>query len=419
MKRTRRSTYVRFLAAFCVLGVLGLASTLYVLAQERVVLPFQDVYSISAEFAEADGVNGGQGQPVNVAGVKVGQITAVRLVDGRARIAMQIKRALLPRVYGNATAALEPITPLKDMQIALAPGDASAPPLPAGAVIPLRATSAPVPLEDLLSRLDADTRTYLSSLLASLDQGTAGRNGDLRRALVALGPSATEARRLTTALAARRRALARLVHNLAIVSRAASRDDALRTVVQAGNQTLAALVAQDRPLRQAIRGLPETLDDAGNSLERLRPFAGDLHRALTALTPSVRRLPSTLDALDGLARTGTPALSGHLRPAVREARRLTSPLAPAVADLTQTAPALTGIAKTLNYALNELAYNPPGDDEGFLFWTAWAAHNLNSALSTGDAHGTIVRLMLMATCRGLQSTASSNPILQSLGTCPR
>lgn len=418
MNRTRRSTYTRFLTIFCLLGVLGLGSATYVLVQQRVVLPFQDVYSVSADFAETNGVSGGQGQPVNVAGVKVGQVTGVRLVDGRARVTMQIQRDLLPHVYRNASASLEPITPLKDMEIALNPGTAAAPVLPRGEPISLDATSAPVPIEDLLSRLDLDTRSYLSGLLASLDRGTAGRGDDLRRALAALGPSTEQAHLLTASLDSRRAALARLVHNLAIVSKAASQDSRLDEVVAAGNRTLDALVTQDRPLRRALAKLPGTLDATSDGITHLTPFANALGPALTALTPAVHRLPATLRSLDAVARVGTPIVRTRVRPLARRAQQLVKPVGPAVTDITAATPALTGIAKTLNYTLNEAAYNPPGDDEGFLFWAAWAAHNLNSVLSTGDAHGTILRAITIVSCNGFQTNSSLKPLFKALGTCP-
>jgi phospholipid/cholesterol/gamma-HCH transport system substrate-binding protein len=418
MNRTRRSTITRFLVAFATLGILGLGAVVYVLIQQRAVLPFADDYTIHVEFAEASGVGGGTGQPVNVVGVRVGQVTDVRLEDGRALVTMQLKRSQVPRVYPNASATLQPITPLKDMQIELDPGRGPEPALADGATIPLSATTAPVPLEELLSRLDFDTRTYLSGLIASLDQGTAGRGDDIRRTFAAMGPTAAQARQLSQALDQRRDSLARLVHNLSIVSDAAVSDGDLKTMIAAGNQTLAALAVQDEPLRATLRALPETLDATRSTLTRVRPFAAALGPSLAALTPAVRRLPDTLQSLERLADTGTPILADHIRPLVRAARPLVRSVGPAVSDLRRATPSLTAVAKTLNYLLNELAYNPPGDDEGFLFWAAWALHNINSGTSTGDAHGTILRAVIMATCNGAQEQPAAKPIFDIVGACP-
>jgi hypothetical protein len=61
-------------------------------------------------------------------------------------------------------------------------------------------------------------------------------------------------------------------------------------------------------------------------------------------------------------------------------------------------PPLTSVVKTLTYVLNEAAYNPPGDDEGFLHWASGAVHNTNSVLSTQDANGAVIRSLVLFNC---------------------
>ena len=214
---------------------------------------------------------------------------------GVAVVSMQLQRNRIPHVYRNATAALEPVTPLNDMSIALDPGSPPASALPAGATISV-ATSAPVPLSDLESRLDGDTRAYLASLITSIGQGTGNRGPDLRRMFAALGPTATQVSQITSALAARRTNLAQFVHNLAALSQAASRDGELSRVVSAGEQTLNAVAREDAPLQQALQELPATLDTTRDTLSKLTPFATELGPTLRSLLPSVERLPSDLTA---------------------------------------------------------------------------------------------------------------------------
>ena len=57
----------------------------------------------------------------------------------------------------------------------------------------------------------------------------------------------------------------------------------------------------------------------------------------------------------------------------------------------------------LNYLLNELAYNPPGKEEGYLFWPAWANHVGATVFSTQDAHGPIRHGLVLASCSTLQA----------------
>jgi phospholipid/cholesterol/gamma-HCH transport system substrate-binding protein len=415
----RQRVYVRFFVVFTLLGGTGLAASAFLLVEERAPLPFQNVYKLRAEFNAADGVVSGLGQPVNVVGVTVGQVVGTQLVDGQAVVTFDIQRAQLPRVYQNATAVLEPITPLHDLQINLTPGGPPAAPIPAGGTIGIGQTTAPVPLSDLLSTLDGDTRTFLSSLIASLDQGTAGRGPDMRRMLEALGPTTAQAGQIMRAVAQRRAALARLVHNLAVVTSAASRDRQLASLVVAGNQTLQALAQEDRPLRKAIAKLPRTLAVAQRTLVDLEPFAQKLGPTVSALLPAVRRLPATFDALRPFADAGTNALQDEIRPLIRDAQPLVSELAPIVTTLSGTTPHLSRSFEVLTYLSNELAYNRGGANQGFLSWMAWAFHNLNSVISVGDAHGGILRAQVLANCSGVQQLSAPQKRLAILGLCPK
>jgi phospholipid/cholesterol/gamma-HCH transport system substrate-binding protein len=312
----RRRVYLRFLVVFVLLGASGLAAAAYLLIQQRAPLPFQNVYTVKAEFTSADAVVSGLGQPVNVVGVKVGQVVSAKLVDGRALVTLEIQRDKVARVHRDATAVLEPITPLNDMQINLDPGSPSAPALGQGDVLGVSQTAPPVPLSDLLSTLDGDTRSFLTSLIASVDQGVSGRGPDTRRMLRALGPTTHQVALITEQAAARRRDLARLVHNLARVTGAASQDRELGSLVAAGNQTLAAIARQDAPLRASLAKLPATLDTARTTLTHLEPFAQKLAPTLTALTPAVRRLPATFAALRPFVDQGTDTLRHDVRPLV-------------------------------------------------------------------------------------------------------
>ena len=55
--------------------------------------------------------------------------------------------------------------------------------------------------------------------------------------------------------------------------------------------------------------------------------------------------------------------------------------------------------KVVNHLLDTLAYNPPGKEEGYLFWVAWANHLGNQLFTTQDAHGPIRRGLFITTCQ--------------------
>jgi phospholipid/cholesterol/gamma-HCH transport system substrate-binding protein len=89
-------------------------------------------------------------------------------------------------------------------------------------------------------------------------------------------------------------------------------------------------------------------------------------------------------------------------------------LQPALHDLAAATPNLTSTFKVVNYLLDELAYNPKGQQEGFLFWVAWANHIGNQIFTIQDAHGPIRRGSFITTCQDvpvLKQVQQANPLL--------
>ena len=70
-------------------------------------------------------------------------------------------------------------------------------------------------------------------------------------------------------------------------------------------------------------------------------------------------------------------------------------------DLAPTTPRLVRTFKVVNALLNELAFNPPGSEEGFLFWASWVNHAGASVFGTQDAHGAIRRGLFITSCSAL------------------
>jgi phospholipid/cholesterol/gamma-HCH transport system substrate-binding protein len=118
--RVRR--YLRELVAICGFVALAIVVGAYILDHQRLRWPWEDVTRIEATFSNAQAVTPGQGQTVNVAGVQVGEISDVRLEDGRAVVEMTLDNEDLGPVYENATILLRPKTGLNDMSLQLDPG---------------------------------------------------------------------------------------------------------------------------------------------------------------------------------------------------------------------------------------------------------------------------------------------------------
>jgi ABC-type transporter Mla subunit MlaD len=88
--------------ALIVLLIGALGVTAYLLSNQRFYLPAwvpgigTDFYEVEAELPTAQAVVPGQGQTVNVAGVKVGEVGEVNLENGRAVVSLQIKDKYKP-----------------------------------------------------------------------------------------------------------------------------------------------------------------------------------------------------------------------------------------------------------------------------------------------------------------------------------
>lgn len=422
MRRALR-TYGRYAAAIAFLVVLALLSGAYILVNQRLQVPFNDRYTVYADLTSSSGLAPGLGQAVNVAGVRVGQISGSKIVAGRARIAMEIDPNKLPRVYQDARAELVENTPLKDLVVELGPGRPPAKPLPDGGVIGIANTSPPVDSDELTNALDADTRAYFDTLVNGFARGTKGRGRDLNALLRALSPTARQTREVTQALAARRASLKRLVTNLTILAKAAATKDVqIGDVVETANATLQSVAGQEAALDASLTQLPGTLSRIRSSLRDARGFADELQPTLQRLLPAVRKLPGALQSAGPLLRTAEPVLRTQIRPVVRQVLPLARDLAPSARRLVRQTPDLSRAFQVLTYATNELAFNPAGDDEGYLYWLSWFVHNAASVGSVQDAQGAVTRGIALFSCDGLTSQSTLSKLLplllKTLPVCP-
>jgi phospholipid/cholesterol/gamma-HCH transport system substrate-binding protein len=411
------------LGAVLFLVVCASAVGAYVLAHQRVRFPWQHVYTIEADFTSAAAVAPGQGQTVDVAGVKVGEIGNVTVHDGHARVALQIRRDELPAVYANARALLRPKTGLQDMSVDLDPGTPSARKLGDGDVLPVAQTLPDVHLDEILASLDSDTRNWLQTMLEAGGRGLNGRADDLRALFKAGAPTLRETRRLTDAINGRRTELSHLVHNLRILQRAgAAQTDDIRSVVTAGAATFSALARHDAQLRASLDKLPGTLEAARGALAAARPFARTATPTLQALEPAVTDINKVLPKVDPLLRDARPAAT-RIRGLVHRAVPVANDLRPALKNLNAVTPHLSNAFSVLNYVVNELGYNPAGPEEGYLFWAAWFFHNADSILSIEDANGVAWRGGLIASCSTLSGLPTNAPelalLMPQLPVCPK
>ncbi|MBE2318223.1 hypothetical protein DVA67_019735 [Solirubrobacter sp. CPCC 204708] len=411
-----------------ILGLLVVAFvvSVYILDKQRLALPpgvpvlGKDYFEIEAEMTTAQAVTPGQGQTVNVAGVEVGEISSVKLRDGKAIIGMKIQRKH-DRIYRDASILLRPKTGLKDMVAELTPGTPEAGRLQEGGVIPISQTLPDVNLDEILAALDADTRDYLLLLLNDGAEGLGSeRKGQqLAQAIRRLEPTAKYAREINEGLAERRDHLRRVVHNFSLLTEElGQRDTQLANFVQNSNAVFDTLAQQDASLQAILQRLPGTLQTTQTTLGKVETLADVLGPTLEDLRPAARALGPSLRKTRPFLRESTPVIRDEIRPFTRAALPTVQELRPAMRDLAEATPDLTASVGVLNQLLNAAAYNPPGQaEEGMLFWQAWVNHAGNSLFSTADSHGPIRRGLFLLSCNSAQlldAVAQANPQLGTL-----
>lgn len=418
--RVRR--HLRELIAIAGFVTIAAVVAAYILDHQRLRWPWEEVTRIEATFSTAQAVTPGQGQTVTVAGVRVGDVSDVRLEDGRAVVEMELDSEELGPVYRDASAVLRPKTGLNDMSVQLDPGSPQAGELPEGGRIDDGSTLPNVNPDEVLAALDADARRYLAVVANAGGDGLGGRGEALRAVLKASQPTLERSARIGEVVAGRREQLMRLVHNLRRLSRAtAAKDRELAGLVEAASVTLSAIGRRESELRGAVERLPGALGATRDALRDTRSLATEAGPALRDLLPLAAELAPALEGVRPLLRDATPILRDDLRPLVREAIPLLRELRPSLGGLNEATPRLVRTGRVLNHVVNELAHNPEGPEEGYLFWTSWFFHNAATILSVEDAHGVAWRGLAMVGCSTVGEAVESAPALAPLaatGVCP-
>src|SRR5215217_2178499 len=342
-------------------------------------------------------------------------ILGLMLISGAVAVITLRMEPRYGRVYKDATVLLRPKTGLKDMVAELEPGTPRAGRIKEGGVIPVGQTLPDVNLDEILAALDTDTRDYLTILVGAGSEGLRGNGRRLANALRRFEPSARYGRRVFASLAKRRQNIKRVVHNLSLImDELGQKDDQVAEFVENSNAVFATLARQDANLRATLTELPSALNETQRGLGKAKTLADELGPTLQALRPGARALGPTLRQVRPFVRETTPVIRDEIRPFVRASRPTVRELRPAARDLAAAAPDLRRTFSVVNYLLDELAYNPPGKEEGYLFWVSWANHIGNQLFTTQDAHGPIRRGLFITTCQDvpvLNQVAQSNPLL--------
>lgn len=415
--------YFKDFVAILVLALVGLTTLFVILSQQSAALPSwfpilgEDRFSLSVEMETAQAITPGQGQTVNFAGVKVGDVTGVELEDGVAVVEMEIDYEYAELLHPDASVLLRPRTGLQDMTVEIDPGTAEGT-VEEGSRIELAASKPNVNVDEIIASLDGDTRAFLKLLLAGGAEAFSGdRDREFSQVLRRIEPTTRDIAKINGAVAKRRANLRRVITNFGkLAETLGSQNTQLARFVRSQNAVFGAFAEQDQAIQASLRALPGALQETRTALDSSEQLSRALIPALDGLTPQAEALGPALEASTPFFEETFSPLRDQIRPFTRQVDKPVRTLKKAAGPLADSAEGLSGGFSELNNLLNALAYNPPGGDEGYLFYLSWLGHNTNSDFLLQNGAGPLRRGLVQLSCQTSQladGVTAQRPVLQT------
>jgi phospholipid/cholesterol/gamma-HCH transport system substrate-binding protein len=409
--------------AIAVLTAIAIVMTLWIFTQQKASLPSwapfvgEDFVHLSADFSNAQAVTPGQGQAVVIAGIQVGKISSVDLEDGHAVVGMDVEPKYLELIHSNAQLLLRPKTNLNDMVVEISPGSGKGH-VEAGHTFPLSQTEPSIPFEAFLSTLDTDTQQYLQLLVAGGAQGIGGRGRQLSGVFRRLQPFSHYIAKLNRAVAGRRVALARVIHDFGLLTGELNRHDRdLERFVSSSKDALGNFANQQRSIQESLVEFPATLSALRSAMASSDRFSTVARPALLGLIPQAQALGPALRANERFFAQTTAPIRDQIRPFSRQVRPVLVHLNEGSDDLKTSVNSFGNALGGFNSFLNELAFKPKGSRQSLLFYLPWLNHDLNASFNLVDGSGPVFRSQALLSCNGAylaQSVTLLKPYLHTV-----
>jgi len=282
---------------------------------------FHSSYPVSADFTTASDLV--PGDDVTISGVPVGRVASVQLINGGARVHMQLDEQYAP-LYQDARATINIKNLLNESYVELYRGTASSGQLPQNGIIPSSRTLTPVELAQVLDVLKPDTRQQLASIINNLGESVAGQGQNLNstsgslkvtsQALdgiahslanqqVNLGSLITSLSKVLATLAAWHQQLKALVADWDGVMRAlAQHEQQLQGLVVNQNRVTTildqALAGNSPALHTAIASSPQLIDSANAYTANGGVIFGQISQQTKSISELFYQLASVFSATD-------------------------------------------------------------------------------------------------------------------------
>ncbi|MGI9020845.1 MAG: MlaD family protein [Solirubrobacterales bacterium] len=355
----------------------------YTMTKKSLPLPWSaDGYEIEVVFPDARGLDRVDDPGAAVAGTPFGRVTDVVYESGRAVATLTLSGDVRGKVFNDATATIRPGSAIQNLVVNVDPGTPEAGELGDGERIEAASTDTFIPIDDLTSVLDADTRAYAQIVVTEAERALVGRENELREGLDELGTLTETAVPVTRALRTRRALLTRLVGNLEVVAQTlGDRQVQLAETIDTGARTLEVTAAHELDVAELTRRLGPTLVAAEGALRAVNRLTVPLLVALDELGPSapllasgfaatrelIPRTAALTETFEGLIRDGSHPLDLLVEGTVGLRRRLAANV-PIAGDLTALARRLNrykgGLAQLADTLSGALSVNDNGGTYG-------------------------------------------------------
>jgi len=373
-------------------------------------LPFVPTYDIGATVRDAQELV--PNNEVLISGHRVGVISSIEAragSDGRpvARLSLKLDRVLEDQVRSDATVRIRSRSIFGTKVVELDPGEDGRP-IPAGGEIPLARQLPNVELDEFAEIFDETTARNLDFALGGLGTGVAARGTAFNDSLHRLRPLFSQLLPVARDLADPRTRLGPFVRSLArVTGELAPAADALASVIDRGEITLAALEAAGPELERALELSPGTLATSEEALMVLAPVLAKARRITAKIEPGIEVLPSAARQLSAAVERGTPVL--------RRGIRLGPDLERALAALRDLA-ARTPLRRSLGRISEQLPRLRPAIEflapyQTVCNYLAIGARNLASTASEGNASGNWLRFYAVLAPRQMLPSAVPAPEL--------
>lgn len=277
-----RATLIK-LSVFATAMILVLAGLIVVFSEFR----SGDFEDYNAAFTDVSGLE--NGDKVRIAGVEVGRVDKIELVDGNtAEVAFTVAGNQVVHKSTEAMVRYENLTGDRYLELKRGKGDQSA--LEPGGMLPISQTSPALDLDALLGgfrplfrALDPGQVNQLSDSIVKVFQGEAGTVQDLLASTSSL----------TQALADRDQLIGDVITNL----------NGVLTTVEQNHDNVDSIVVD---LQQLISGLATNSEPIAQSVSRLNDASANMTTLLSDVRPSLREDVAQIDRVATLINEDEP-----------------------------------------------------------------------------------------------------------------